>query len=91
MSESPEELPPVYETIEEQCWDSIVASRKLFNSKSLVGAPEFYESLKLKLNTKISHEYANVAKSEDLAQQVESDLKNLQIDNSNAKPPQKKS
>lgn len=60
-------IDPLFKTYEDQCWDSIVASKKLFQSNQGKANLEFYESLKLKLNTKINHEYKNVIKSDDLA------------------------
>jgi len=62
---------------EKACWDSIVSSKRLFQCNEGKGCPEFYETLKLKLNTKINHEYGNVSKVDDLATQIHSDLKEI--------------
>lgn len=54
-------------SIEDSCKDSIISSKRLFQMQEGKGVPEFYETLKLKLNTKINYEYSNVVKTDELA------------------------
>ena len=62
-----EQIEPLFSAVEDNCKDSILSARKLFHTQQGKGVPEFYETLKLKLNTKINYEYSNVAKTDELA------------------------
>ena len=50
-----EEILPLQ--LKDACWDSVVSSKKLFALQPVGPAPEFYETLKLKLNVKVNDEY----------------------------------
>ncbi|KAM3143817.1 Pleiotropic regulator 1 [Paramecium bursaria] len=60
-----EDLQPIFTTIEDLCLDSVLSSRKLFECNEGRPPPEFYESLKLKLNCKVNHEYKAARKQND--------------------------
>lgn len=53
------DVAPLFTSAEDLCWDSVICGRRLFNCQEGKQAPEFYESLKLKLNLKVNHEYSN--------------------------------
>ncbi|CAK86058.1 unnamed protein product (macronuclear) [Paramecium tetraurelia] len=85
-----EELKTLYPTLESNCEDLVLSSKKLFQAQQGKGVPEFYETLKLKINTKVNYEYSNVTKSNELADSLHQEFENIQTEIKDQKKPENK-
>lgn len=57
------------------CLDSVVSAKHLFREQYGGPAPEFYESLKLKLALKVNHEYKLISKTKGTTHPINIDFR----------------